>query len=333
MKRSITLLALMLVSAAFMSYGSGILEKKDNNNEMEIVFVPKLIGIPWYNLVEEGMKEEAMKYDNIRVSMVGAVEPDPVLQARIVEDLIAKEVDAIICPPNDAEAMAPVFKKAREAGILVIAHEAFNAENADLDFEMVNNVKLGESVMKELGELSGGTGDYAVFVGGLTVPSHIEWADSAVNYQKKYFPDMNLVTDYIPCAESVEASHDRTLELIKAYPGISGLAAFGSMGPIGAAQAVREKGVKDSFAVVGTALPGQASQYLNDGTLKKSFIFRPIDIGKSSVWIAKYLLEGGNLEDISEIPGIGSTELQEGKNLIIDGMLEVTSENADSQGF
>ncbi|VEB04847.1 putative LACI-type transcriptional regulator [Klebsiella pneumoniae] len=37
---------------------------------------------------------------------------------KIIEDLIARKVDAITIVPNDANVLEPVFKKARDAGIV-----------------------------------------------------------------------------------------------------------------------------------------------------------------------------------------------------------------------
>ena len=36
----------------------------------------------------------------------------------------------------------------------------------------------------------GGKGKYVVYVGSLTVPAHNAWADAAIAYLKKNYPDM-----------------------------------------------------------------------------------------------------------------------------------------------
>ena len=44
---------------------------------------------------------------------------------KIIEDLIArKKVNAITIVPNDANVLEPVFKKARDAGIVVLTNES-----------------------------------------------------------------------------------------------------------------------------------------------------------------------------------------------------------------
>ena len=42
-----------------------------------------------------------------------------------------------------------------------------------------------------LAEKMGGKGKYVVYVGSLTVPLHNLWADNAIAYLKKNYPDMD----------------------------------------------------------------------------------------------------------------------------------------------
>ena len=49
----------------------------------------------------------------------------------------------------------------------------------------------------------------------------------------------------------MELSHTKTLELLKAYPDLKGIVGFGSLGPIGAAQALKEKNLCGKVKIVG----------------------------------------------------------------------------------
>jgi simple sugar transport system substrate-binding protein len=299
--------------------------------QWEIVYVAKLIGIPWFNITEQGMLDAAKKLD-VKASLVGPAEADPAQQARVVEDVVTKGVDAIVVAPNDANTLEPILAKARQKGILVLTHESPNQKNNDFDIEMVNNQKFGEHHVDMMVKFSGDTGGYAVMVGGLTVPTHNEWADYAVKYQQKKYPKLYQVTDRIPATESVELSHDRTLELIKAYPNLKGILCFGSLGPIGAAQAVREKGMESKIAVVGTAIPSQAAPYLKDGSMKHGILYSPYLTGVAVDYLCKYLLERNDIKKLKQIPNVGSMVLN-GKIIVVDGMLDITAENAESLGF
>ncbi|MHC1771737.1 MAG: autoinducer 2 ABC transporter substrate-binding protein [Flexilinea sp.] len=297
----------------------------------EIAVVVKITGIPWFNVVETGV-DRAAKELGVNAYQVGPAQADPAAQVKIVEDLVAKGVDAILVVPNDAKALEPVFQKAKDKGILIITHESPDQVGTDYDFELIDNVKFGQQAFDQLVAAMGDSGEYAIFVGSLTVPLHNFWADTGIEYVAEKYPNLKLVTDRIPCGEDQELARQKTLELIKAYPDLKGIVGFGSLGPIGAAQAIKEKGLKDKIGVVGTVIPSQASPYLKEGELKQGILWNPSDAGYGMVWLAKYMLDGNTVETGTEIPGIGAVTV-EGTLVKADAILSITAENADSLGF
>jgi len=96
---------------------------KEDKGELEIATVVKIVGIPWFNRLEEGVKQAA-KDLGVNAYMLGPADADPAQQVKIVEDLISKGVDAICVVPNDAKALEPAFAKAAEKGIIVLTHES-----------------------------------------------------------------------------------------------------------------------------------------------------------------------------------------------------------------
>ena len=163
-------------------------------DKLKMGVVVKIGGIPWFNAMEAGIKSESAKR-GIDAWMVGPTAADPALQVRAIEDLIAQKVDIIGVVPNDARVLEPVLKRAQEAGIKVIVHESPGQKYADWDFELVDASQHGVNHMKVLAACMKEQGTYAVYVGSLTVPLHITWSDSAINYQKQHYPNMRLVGD------------------------------------------------------------------------------------------------------------------------------------------
>ena len=318
----ITLLALFAACAPTVA--------EEEAEPFEIAVVVKITGIPWFNVVETGVNRAATEL-GVNAYQTGPAEADAA-QVKIVEDLIAKGVDAIAVVPNDAKALEPVFEKAKAAGIVVITHESPDQVGTDFDFEPIDNVKFGQGAWDQLVRHMGDTGEYAIFVGGLTVPLHNFWADTGIEYAKEKYPNLTLVTDRIPCGEDQELARQKTLELLKAYPNLKGIVGFGSLGPIGAAQALKEKGLTDQVAVVGTVIPSQAAPYLKEGSLKEGILWNPADAGFGMVWLAKYLLEGNKIATGVEIPGLGAVTV-DGQLVKLDKTLYITAENAESLGF
>lgn len=299
--------------------------------QLEIATVVKITGIPWFNRMESGVKLAAKEL-GVNAYQVGPADADPAQQVKMVEDLISKGVGAICVTPNDAKALEPVFQRARAAGIKIITHESPDQKGKDYDLELIDNIAFARHFWDMLVKYMGPKGKYAIFVGGLTVPLHNLWADEGIKYAKEKYPDLVLVTERIPCGEDQELSKQKTLELLKAYPDLTGIIGFGSLGPPGAAQALKEKGLTDKVTVVGTVLPGHAAPYLKDKSMDHGILWDPADAGYAMTWIAKQLIEGKTLTSGMDIPGIGKVVI-EGDVIKVNAMIDITAENTDSFGF
>ena len=104
----------------------------------EIVVVPKDASNPWFVRMNTGVEEYAAAHPEDTIYQKGTAEIDATLQAQLIDDLVAQGVDAICVVPVDIKSIEPSLKAAREAGIVVIAHEGAALENVDYDIE-VNN--------------------------------------------------------------------------------------------------------------------------------------------------------------------------------------------------
>ncbi|EMN4680620.1 TPA: substrate-binding domain-containing protein, partial [Klebsiella pneumoniae] len=187
MKLKIALLSVAM-SSAYIFSGSVFAAEK-----YEIALVAKVNGIPWFNRMGVGVKEAADKL-NVNAYQTGPATPDPAQQVKVIEDLIAKNVNAIIVVPNDATVLEPVLKKARDKGIVVLSHESPDKQIAQWDVETIDSEKYAQANIDELAKDMGGKGGYVIYVGSLTVPLHNNWADLAIKYQKEKYPDMHEVT-------------------------------------------------------------------------------------------------------------------------------------------
>ena len=289
--------------------------------------VVKIGGIPWFNAMEAGIKKKGAEL-GVRAFMVGPTSADPALQVRAVEDLIAQKVDVIGVVPNDAEVLEPVLERARAAGIKVITHESPKQKNADYDFELASSKGFGEAYGKRLVEALGGKGEYAVFVGSLTVPLHNAWADAANAYIKANAPGMTLVGDRYGVAENVDQSRSTALDLMRAHPDLKGFLAFGSQGPIGAARAVAEKRMDGKIVVMGPFSPGQGRKLVHDGVLTGGFMWNPALAGEVFVTLGTTVAKGEPIKDGTVVPGLGTVH-PDGHNLIVDELVDLNKDTVD----
>ena len=291
-----------------------------------MVTVVKIAGIPWFNALEKGVKKGGSDF-NIDASMVGPANVDPAQQVKLLEDLIAKKVTVIGLVPLDVKVCEPVLKRAQAAGIKVITHEGPEQEGRDWNVELIDSVRFGEVQMQRLAKDMGEAGDYVVYVGTLTTPLHNKWADAAIAYQKAHYPKMKLVADRFPGADEIDSSYKTTLDVIKAYPNLKGILGFGSNGPIGAGNAVREKRLGKKIVVVGTVLPSQAKDLIADGIIREGFLWNPTDAGYAMVAVARLVLDGKPIKDGVDIPGLGKASVDvPGKLIKVDKIMRINNE-------
>ena len=274
----------------------------------DVAVVVKIGGIPWFNAMEVGIKKAGTEL-KIESWMVGPTEADAAQQVRAVEDLIARKVKVLAVVPNDAKALEPVFKRAHDAGIKILTHESPDQKNGDWNIELTTVAGFGEKHMESLAKAMGGKGKYAIYVGSLTVPLHNAWADAAIAYQKKNYPEMVAVSDRFGVAESLDDSLRTTQDLMRANPDLKGVLAFGSQGPIGAGRAVLEQHKADKVAVVGPFSPGQGAKLIKEGAIREGFIWNPMLAGEVIVRIGKMVEDGKEPTDGMDIPGLGKVSV------------------------
>lgn len=297
--------------------------------ESRVGVVVKIGGIPWFNSMEAGIKARADEL-GIDAFMIGPTSADPALQVRAIEDLIAQGVDAIGVVPNDAEVLEPVLARARQQGIKVITHESPGQKNVDWNFEMVSAVGFGVAHAELLARRMGGEGKYAMYVGSLTVPLHNAWADAAVEYLGKKYPGMELVADRFGVAERVDDSRSTALDLMRAHPDLGGFLAFGSQGPIGAGRAVVERRKVGEVFVVGPFSPGQGRRLVHSDAITGGFMWNPAQAGEVFVTLADMLINGEEITDGMDIPGLGVISPDaETSNIIVDQLVALNKETVD----
>jgi len=338
---SVTGIALVTLLVVLFSLGAG--QPAVGQLQKEVVVVVKIAGIPWFNRMAVGV-ERASKQLGLKASLVGPSTADAAAQVAMVEDLVNRGVAAIAVVPTDAKALVPVFTRARQKKIVILTHESpFETAAIDWDVETIDSDAYGRLAVDEMVRGLQRVGarcsearpcGFVMLVGGLTVPLHNYWADVALKYVRDKYPALKELTSRLPTAESVEDSRRAVLDLFKTYGDkLNGVIGWGSLGPLGAAAAVREKGLKNKVVVGGSAIPSSAVTYLSDGSMKWAQLWDPADAGFAMVYVAKQMIDGKKISGGMQIPGIGTISIK-GKVISANKILLMrTAEDAKKAGF
>ena len=278
----------------------------------------KLIGVGWFDNMDKGIKSWAKK-NKIDASMTGATDASAEKQAKMVEDLIAQKVTGIGIVPNDVASIDGVIKKAKKAGIKVVTHEAGGIKNADANIEAFENAAYGAVMMDNLAACMGNSGKYVAFVGTLTNGSHNEWVAGAYEQAKSKYPNITRVEDPIESKEDADVAYNKTKELLKKYPDLTGFEGSSANDVVGIGRAVGELGLNDKVCVMGTSIPSMTNKLLQTGAIDKIFIWDPALAGKAMLNMLELLNKGKKIKD--------------GMNLKVKGYKKITVSKTNPKSF
>lgn len=308
-------------------------EEAAAGEELNFVTVVKIAGINWFNRMEEGVVAWG-KENGVNATLVGPAEADAAQQIPIIEDLIAQGVDALCVIPMDPTQLDPVLKKAMDAGIVVVTHEASNQVNMDYDIEAFDNKAFGAGLMDRLAAEMGEEGEYAVFVGSLGSKTHNEWVDGGIERQKEAYPNMTMVGDKNESFDDAEIAYQKAKEILAAYPNIKGFQGSASTDVAGIGRAVEEAGLQDEVAVVGTSLPSIAGDLLYSGAIDAIGFWDPAVAGAACNQIALMKIRGEEVGVGADLGIEGYNKLiGEGNVLYGDAAVYVDDTNADKYPF
>ncbi|MDF1861366.1 MAG: sugar ABC transporter substrate-binding protein [Verrucomicrobiales bacterium] len=131
-----SLFALVLTPLVFFSC-SGPEEEEAESGKPEVALIMKSLANEFFKTMEDGAKAHQSENTDSYSLITNGIrnETDLAQQVALVEQMVARGVDAIVIAPADSKALVPALKKAQDAGITVI-----NIDN-----------KLDEGVLKETG--------------------------------------------------------------------------------------------------------------------------------------------------------------------------------------
>lgn len=295
--------------------------------------IVKLTGIGWFDRMETGVKKYAAD-TGTNASQSGPSKGDVQLQIQLIEDAIAKKPQGLAVVPLSPEAVEPALKKAQDAGIKVVTHEASTIQNASYNIEAFTNADYGIHLMDQIAKCMGENGQYAVFVGSLTSKSHNEWVDAAVEHQKKTYPNMELVGSKNESNDDQQTAYNKALELLRTYPELKGFQGSSSLDVPGIALAVEERGLEDKTCVIGTSLPSMASDYLESGAADMITFWDPADAGYLMNKVLQMVIDGRSISDGDDLGIEGYNNVKvDGKVIYGRAWVSVTNENKGDYPF
>ena len=307
-----------------------------SGQEITLVDVPKLVGIGYFAATTEGQRQAAEELGNVKVTTDGPTEANIDDQITFIDNYITQGVNGILFAANDPVAIAPVLKKALEAGIHVIGYDANSEPDAREWF--VNQAEfngIGKALIDSMAEEIGEDGSFAIVTSTFTTPNQARWIAEMQAYQEQCYPDMSWL-------ETVEAQEDNILSfnqattLINKYgEDLYGLFGMTSVATPASAEAVTQADACGDVAIIGLATPNAMKPYVESGCVKSVVLWNPVDLGYAAVYAMRAVADGKLAPGATEVDAgrLGTLSIINGSEILLGAPFVYTSENIGDFDF
>jgi ribose transport system substrate-binding protein len=292
-------------------FASGTGEQEgDGGGEQErtLALSVSTLNNPFFVTLRDGAQAQAEEM-GVNLVVVDS-QNDAATEASNIEDLIQRDVDALLINATDSDAVVPSVQKANEAGIPVFTIDRSAGGGEVVSHIASDNVAGGEMAGNYLAEQLDNSGNVVELQG---IPG-----TSAARDRGEGFNNVMDQKDNIEVVARQAANFDRTeglnvfQNILQAQPEIDGVFAHNDSMVLGAIQAAESADRAENIVFVGFDAIDDAVQAVKDGRLDATVAQQPAEMGRLGVETAMAYLDGSEVEDYVPVP-----------------LKLVTSENAD----
>jgi rhamnose transport system substrate-binding protein len=303
------------------------------NSQTLFVMVPKLVGIPYFNAARDGASQETERL-GLHFFYTGPTAADAGLQVDVIAGLLARHPAVLAVSCDDANALAPVLRRARRYGIPVLTWDAdAQPDSRDWFVSQVEDETLGRHVMDVLAEQVGGRGQYAIITGSLTASNLNAWLYWMKKQQQEKYPEMQLVA-VVPGNDDQQQAFVEAQSLLQAYPDLRGFIGNSSAAPPAIARAIEQAGLAGQIAIAGLSTPNLMRHYIENKTVKTITLWDPGKLGRLTAAVGAMMLRHEAPRDGMAVPGVGHIRVfPESRKIIMGSPLDFTRENINQYWF
>lgn len=270
----------------------------------KIAVIEKNLTNPIWIALQEGA-EQAGKDAGCEVTVLAPNTPESnEEQISLIQQQIAKGVDALVVIPADGTGIIPAIEEANSAGIPVINVDTrIDTSNCSVDtFIAVENYRAGVEVAEALAEKMNGEGDVIILEGKPGTQSSIDIVGGANDVFAK-FDGINVVASQAADWNRTKG-YTVTLNLLEANPDVTAIFAANDEMAMGAQQAVAQSGKDGQIMIAGLNANPDAKEAVDAGTLTMTYDKNGNLQGYSAIMAAVAKLNGDSIESAYEVPGI-----------------------------
>jgi len=267
-------------------------ESAKGEKKLRFAFVTNSASTFW-NIAEKGVQKGAKEFGvevEMRIPASGQVDE----QQRIIEELIAKQIDGMAISPIDPENMTRVLDEAA-ARMPLITQDSDAAESKRLAYIGTNNYEAGKAAGEEIKKALPNGGKIMIFVGRLDAQNAVDRRQGILDaVQGTGIEVLDTRVDYADQARAKQNVEDA----IAANPDIAGFMGLWSYNGPAIYSAVKDAGKIGTIKIVTFDEEDLTLQGIIEGAIEATIVQKPYEFGYQSVRLLKELASG----DTSGIP-------------------------------
>lgn len=289
MSRRFLLVLLLVVAVTAHVFAGGEQEGQMAPGQAELEeerygMVVFLKGSEFFNWAYAGMRDAAEAIGpHVTVELQGPAEWDATLQARAVDQLVARQFDGVVVTAGDAATLVPSINRAVEQDIPVVTFDSDAPDSDRLAFVGTNNFAAGYRAGETMVEWLDGEGHIGVstFPGPDHLRQRVDGFRSAIEDAGADI-EISVVND----EGDVQKAETQLTALLQANSDINGIfAAHGNPGP-GAANAVRTLNMSGDVDIMGFDFGLPVIELIENGEIRGTVGQNPYLMGYMAMILA-----------------------------------------------
>ena len=264
-----------------------------NTHRPVIAVVPKATSHLFWVSVQAGAMAAGQKL-NVEVLWNGPPsETDYARQVQIVDSMIARQVDGLAVAAQDRTTLNGSLDRAAAAHIPVTVFDSGVDSTNYLTFLATNNFQAGQMAARKLAALVHGKGKIAML---LHAPGSKSTMDREAGFEdtlQKDFPGLRITARQFSMSDR-EKAISATENFLTAQPDLDGIFASAEPGSVGAALALKSRGVAGKVKLVAFDASDELVEDLKDGSIDALVAQDPFRMGYEAVSTLVDKLHGVN---------------------------------------
>lgn len=204
-------------------------------------------------------------------------------QIKVVEDLISRGVDGIVCAPLDDKALVRPLSDATNEGIPVVIADSGVQWDGYVSFVATDNYKGGVLAAERLGELIGGEGTAVIMRYQEGSASTMKREAGFLETMAEEFPGIEIVSSNQYGGATTESAYATAENLLVSFGGVDGIFCPNESTTFGMLRALQDAGKAGDVKFVGFDASDKLVDALRAGQLHGLVLQNPMAMGELGV--------------------------------------------------